>query len=30
MGLDLNSDKQPYLKIAAPKFKKAYEFNREF
>ena len=30
MGLELNSDKQPYVKIAAPKFKKAYEYNREF
>ena len=30
MTLELNSDKQPYVKIAEPKFDLAYEFNREF
>ena len=30
MTIELNSDNQPYVKIASPKFEEAYKFNRTF
>ena len=30
MTIELNSDNQPYVKIASPKFEEAYKFDRTF